>query len=220
MKNKDKLGMKLLFYFGGLLVMALGVIISSKANLGVPPSSSIAYTMDVCFGIPIGVATVPFFAVLVLLQILLLRKNYKLINLLQLPVGIVFGIFLTSFQKLFTGIPTPDNFLLKLVMLLISTVFVAAGLFLYISPGFITLAPDGFILAVATVTKKKYHDVKIVFDVSMVTVSMITCLLVIHSLGSVGIGTVISAVIIGYEIKLMTKFFGKQRDELLGLDAK
>jgi len=52
----------------------------------------------------------------------------------------------------------------------------------------------------------------------MVVISGITCLVVMKELGSVGIGTIIAAVLVGNEVKLMIKFFGKRRDQILGVN--
>ena len=54
------------------------------------------------------------------------------------------------------------------------------------------------------------------FDCTMVLVSAVTCLAVLHNLGSVGIGTIIAAVLAGTVVGIITKAFGKQRDKILG----
>ena len=205
-----------MFYFGGLAVMAFGVMISVISDLGVTPITSLPYTMTVVSGMEFGLATMLFSVLMVLLQILVLRKKYQLINLLQLPIGLLFGGFLTLCGLLTAGIPTPDSFVLKILLMLISTVFVAIGVFLYVSPGFVPLPPEGFIIAVSLVLKKKFSSVKVVSDVTMVSISLITCLLLVHSLGSVGIGTVVAAILVGNEVKLLTKIFGAKRDAVLG----
>ena len=82
---KTKFAVKLLFYFGGLIVMTLGVVISVKSDLGVTPISSIPYTMTVVWGMDLGIATMIFSVFMVLLQVLILRRRFKPINLLQLP---------------------------------------------------------------------------------------------------------------------------------------
>ena len=216
MFGKEKFGVKLLFYFGGLAVMAFGVMISVISDLGVTPITSLPYTMTVVSGMEFGLATMLFSVLMVLLQILVLRKKYQLINLLQLPIGLLFGGFLTLCGLLTAGIPTPDSFVLKILLMLISTVFVAIGVFLYVSPGFVPLPPEGFIIAVSRVLKKKFSSVKVVSDVTMVSISLITCLLLVHSLGSVGIGTVVAAILVGNEVKLLTKILGAKRDAVLG----
>ena len=64
-------------YFIGLFIMTTGVALSVKSNLGVSPVSSIPYTITCVWGIEMGKATILFHIVLVILQILLLRKNFK-----------------------------------------------------------------------------------------------------------------------------------------------
>ena len=72
----SKLGIRLLYYFGGFFVMTIGIALSVKSNLGVSPVSSIPYTMTCVWGIEMGKATILFHIVLVLIQILLLRRNF------------------------------------------------------------------------------------------------------------------------------------------------
>ena len=54
-----------------------------------------------------------------------------------------------------------------------------------------------------------------IFDISMVIISFAVCMICIGSLGSVGAGTIIAAVLVGLELKLITKLFGRYRDKLL-----
>jgi len=220
MKKSKKICRKLLFYFGGLIIMTFGVAISVKSDLGVTPISSIPYTMTVVYGMDLGIATMIFSVLMVLLQIVLLRKQYKIVNMLQIPVGIMFGAFLTLSGKAMNYLPNPEYFSLKLILMLISTVFVAVGVFLYVPAGFIPLAPEGFLLALSKITKLKFSTVKVISDVSMVIISLVTCLIAIHSLGSVGIGTIVAALLVGNEVKLMTKICGKSRDKMLGANSE
>ena len=75
MKWKDRVGIRLVAYLVGLFIMTAGIAVSVKSNLGVSPVSSIPYTITCVFGMEMGNATILFHVVLVLLQILLLRKN-------------------------------------------------------------------------------------------------------------------------------------------------
>lgn len=209
--QKKFLGRRLLFYFAGLFIMTFGVVLSVKSDMGVTPISSIPYTMTVVAGIDLGLATIIFSIAVVILQILILRRDYRPINLLQIPVGIVFGAFLTLCGDIMAPIPNPDNYLVQFLLMLASTVFVALGVFLYVPANFVPLAPEGFILAVSTVSKKEFSVVKILSDISMVIISLVVCLVMVHSLGSVGIGTVVAALLVGTEVKWMTKHLQRVR---------
>lgn len=203
-------------YFVGLFIMTIGIALSVKSNLGVSPVSSIPYTMTCVWGIEMGKATIIFHAALVLIQILILRKRFKPINLLQVVVGIVFGYFTTFCNYLATFLPSTDNIAMRIVLMLVSTVFIAVGIFFYLPANLIPLAGEGVMQAVSDVTKIEFSKVKMGFDCSMVIISVITCLICIHSLGSVGVGTVIAAFLVGFNLGRVNKAFGAKRDKLLG----
>ena len=203
-------------YFVGLFIMTIGIALSVKSNLGVSPVSSIPYTMTCVWGIEMGKATIIFHAALVLIQILILRKRFRPINLLQVVVGIVFGYFTTFCNYLATYLPSTDNMVMRIVLMLVSTVFIAVGIFFYLPADLIPLAGEGVMQAVSDVTKIEFSKVKIGFDCSMVVISVITCLICIHSLGSVGVGTVIAAFLVGFNLGRVNKAFGARRDKLLG----
>ena len=217
MKQNQYLGIRLVFYIVGLFIMTVGVALSVKSDFGVSPVSSIPYTMTCVAGIELGKATIIFSAVMLLAQIVLLRKNFKIINLLQLPVCILFGLCMTFCSNLVMSLPPIENLALRLLLMLFSTVVVAVGVFMYVPAGFVPLAPEGAMLAVSQLTRAKFGNVKLVFDISMVVISGAVCLAVLKELGSVGIGTITAAVLVGNEIKFLGRHFGAARDRILGI---
>ena len=100
-------------------------------------------------------------------------------------------------------------------MMLISTVFIAFGIFLYLPADVMPLAGEGIMKAISDTTHIEFFKVKIAFDVSMVAISTVVCLIMIHGLGSVGIGTIIAALLVGTALGVITKLFGEKRDLLL-----
>lgn len=212
MKN---LKIRLPMYFIGLFIMTVGIAFSVRSDLGVSPVSSPPYTLTVVWNVEMGLATFLFHVVLVLLQILLLRRKYKPKNLLQLAVGVVFGLFTTFCNGLVMMIPMPDSLPFRIIMLAVSIVIVAIGIFLYVPADIMLLAGEGTMLAISQVTGFKFSNVKIGFDVSASVISLVICLITVHSPGSVGIGTVVSAVLTGAALGVITKFFGEKRDKLL-----
>jgi uncharacterized membrane protein YczE len=145
-----------------------------------------------------GKATILFHCVLVILQILILRRRFKIKNLLQIPVGIVFGYFTTFCNWCVSFLPSPENIAIRIVMVLISTVIVAIGITLYLPADIMPLAGEGTMQAVSDVTGIIFSKVKIGFDVSMVIISLVTCLIALRSMGSVGLGTIIAAFLVGF----------------------
>ena len=66
----------------GLLIMAFGVGFSIKGNLGTSPISSLPYVTGQISGLTVGTTTIVMHCVLILLQILILRKRYEWVQLL------------------------------------------------------------------------------------------------------------------------------------------
>lgn len=219
MEQKRTMANRLICYFVGLFIMTAGIAISVKSNLGVSPVSSIPYTITRCWGIEMGKATILFHCVLVLLQIILLRKKFKIKSLLQIPVGIIFGYFTTFCNYLMTFAPTTDNFVIRICMILISVVLVAVGIFFYLPANIMPLAGEGVMQAVSEISGIEFPKVKVAFDISMVAISLITCLIVLHSLGSVGLGTVIAAVLVGVVLGRITKLWELYKQRKLGGSA-
>lgn len=213
--KEENLAMRLSMYFGGLFIMTLGIAMSVKSNLGVSPVSSIPYTVTCIFGMEMGRATIVFHAALVLLQILILRRNFKLKNLLQVAVGIIFGYFTTFSNYLFTYLPTPESIVIRLIMMLVSAFLIAVGIFFYLPADIVPLAGEGTMKAISDTANIEFSKVKICFDISMVLISLISCLAVLHRTGSVGVGTVIAAVLVGALLGVINRHFSSRRDALL-----
>lgn len=208
---KSNLLQRLGFYLLGLFIMTIGVSLSVKSALGVSPISSIPYTMTVVWGIEMGKATILMHTAFVLIQILLLRRRFELRQLFQILVGVIFGYFTTFCNWLMTILPNPIGLFPQLTMSLLSIVLIATGIFFYLPANLIPLAGEGIMSAIATITGGKFSTVKIMTDCSMVLLSAITCLVLLGQLGSVGLGTIIAALLVGSVLKLWMHFAGKWR---------
>lgn len=217
MCKEKNIKIRLISYFIGLFIMTLGVSMSVKSNLGVSPVSSIPYTITCIFGLEMGKATILFHAVLVLLQVLILRRSFQLRNLLQVLAGIVFGYFTTFSNYLFSFLPTPEKLAPRLLMMLGSTILIAIGIFFYLPADIMPLAGEGAMNAISKVSNIAFSHVKIAFDVMMVTVSLTACLIALHTLGSVGVGTIAAAILVGTILGIINRRFGTRRDILLGI---
>lgn len=214
METTSNKRIRLTFYFVGLFIMTLGIVTAAKSGLGVPPIGTIPYSGTVVWGIDLGLASIIFSIIVVGLQMLILRDNYKQL-LWQIPVSIVFGLFLTFSGELLNIFPNPTAILSQTLLMLLSTVLVAFGIFLYIPANYIPQPPEGLVLAITAASKAKFPMVKILSDVAMVLISLAICMSTIHKFGSIGIGTFVAAVLVGIEIKVLTRLLGAYRDNML-----
>lgn len=116
--------------------------------------------------------------------------------------------------------PNPESFALRVGFALFSVLFVAVGIFLYMPANVMPLAGEGAMMAVSKVSGIKFHKVKIGFDVSMVSISLVVCAVLLHSFGSVGLGTVLAAVLVGIVLGFINRCFGPWRDSLLSREGE
>ena len=127
-KEMNKLKRYLLFLIG-LFINSLGVSLVTKASLGTSPISSIPYVLSLKFPPTLGNFTIIFSILLILLQILILRKNFKIENILQIPVSIAFGYFIDLTMYLFFWV-NPGNYAMKLAALLAGCIVLGFGVYL------------------------------------------------------------------------------------------
>lgn len=200
--------------------MTIGVSFSIKSNLGVSPVSSIPYTITLLAGLEMGKATILFHIVLILLQIIILGKDFKKKNINQLVVAIVFGYFTTFSNDLMTFLPTTENYAFRLMYLFLSIIFVAIGIFLYLPSDIVPLAGEGAMQAVSQKNEIAFPSVKVGFDISMVLISAITCWFLLDRLGSVGFGTILSAILVGIVLNFIMKLFENRLKSFLYDDFK
>lgn len=98
----------------------------TKASLGTSPISSIPYVLSLNFPLTLGNFTIIFSVFLILLQILILRKNFKLENILQIPVSIAFGYFIDLTMHLLFWVD-PQNYAVKIIALLAGCIVLGFG---------------------------------------------------------------------------------------------
>ena len=203
--RSDHLPRRCLLLVFGLVVMAYGVSLSIKAGLGTSPISSLPYTVSQLTPLTVGTATIAMHCTLILLQILLLRRDYRPVQLLQLPVALLFGsltdLTLMSLQAL-----NPSTYIEQWICCLLGILLVGFGVSCEVNADVIPLAGEGFILAVCRAFSRPFPPVKIGFDCTLVALA---CLLGFACRGElVGVreGTVVAALLVGLVSRQVTKW--------------
>ena len=192
----------------GLFILAFGVAFSIKGDLGTSPISSLPYVAGEISGLTVGTTTILLHCTLILLQILILRKQYDWIQLLQLPVAFIFG-FMTDFSVWVVDGLTPTDYGQKWLLCGIGIVLVAIGVSFEVVAEVVTLAGEGFVLAVCKASRIKFVTMKIIFDVVLVAIACILSLIFLHGIYGVREGTVAAALLVGAISRQLNKPLGK-----------
>ncbi len=208
MSRKEKLLRYGLFVIG-LFFIALGIAFTVRANLGISPISSVPKVMSEKFSsLTFGTWAFIWNCVFLSGQILILRKKFKLIQMLQLPLSVLFGIFSDLGLEIVKLIPN-SSYILKFVLLIIGVMVLGFGVTLSVKANIILNAPEAFAKVVADTTQKQFSTMKVAMDVTCVIISAALSFLFFQKLGAIGIGTIITALLVGTSVKMYLFIFKK-----------
>ena len=193
-----------LIFLVGLFVNSLGVSLITKANLGTSPISSIPYVLSLNFPFTLGNFTIFFSIFLIVLQLIILRKNFKLEHILQIPVSIIFGYFIDLTMILFFWV-NPEAYIMKIVYLLIGCLILGVGVYMEVLADVVMLPGESFVRAIVLTWKTNFGTTKICFDVSMSVIAVVLSFVFAGRLSGVREGTVIAALLVGFIARLIGK---------------
>lgn len=211
--KKKELFLRYIVLIIGLLFSAFGVALAKQAELGVTPISSVANIMSYKFtALSLGSWLIIWNCTLIAGQIILLRKNFRLIQLLQIPLSFIFGWFTDLGLWCVSVIPT-DIYIVRLAMVFAGIIVLAFGISLSVAAGVIMNSGEAFVKAISDVSGKNFGNIKIGFDIGCVLTSVLLSL-IFFKMKIIGTreGTVISAVLTG----IVVKFFNKKLGEPVG----
>lgn len=193
-----------LIFLVGLFVNSLGVSLITKANLGTSPISSIPYVLSLNFPFTLGNFTIFFSIFLIALQLIILRKNFKLEHILQIPVSIIFGYFIDLTMILFSWV-NPEAYIMKIVYLLMGCLILGVGVYMEVLADVVMLPGESFVRAIVLTWKTNFGTTKICFDVSMSVIAAVLSFVFAGRLAGVREGTVIAALLVGFIARLIGK---------------
>lgn len=215
MSTKETAKRYTLFIFS-LFFAATGVAVTKHGELGVSPISSVANILSCKYtALSLGWWLIIWNCVLILGQIVIRRKEFELVQLLQIPLSFLFGYF-TDFGMWCVSFIPADVYIVRLLCVIGGVVILGFGISLAVIANVIMNSGEAFVKAVSDKSGKEFGNIKIAFDVICVILSLL--LSVIFFQGEiVGTreGTVISALLTGVVVKLFTKVLKTPVEKIL-----
>lgn len=205
----------ILFIFS-LFVAALGVAVTKRGDLGVSPISSVANVLSMKFTVlSLGNWLILWNCILIAGQIVLLRKNFQWIELLQIPLSFLFGYFTDFGMWLAARIPTP-HYAVQVALVILGTVILGFGISLSVIANVIMNSGEAFVKALSGALKMDFGTVKIGFDICCVLLAILLSLLFFHgTIQGTREGTVIAALCTGLVVKFFRRLTEKPLQKLL-----
>lgn len=193
---KQSLLLRGLLFITGLFIMAIGVDLSVKANLGVSPISSLPYVYSLKFALTLGQTTIILHFLLVFLQMLLLGKNYQWVQLIQIPIGLLFGCFIDVAMPLVAWV-APVHYVAAVLYCLLSCAVVGLGVFLEVKARLTYLAGEGAAVAISRRFGFEFGKSKIGVDSSLVLIALVSSLIFLGKVLGIREGTIAAALLVG-----------------------
>lgn len=212
MMSKAEIAKRYVLFMISLFFAALGVALTKHGELGVSPISSVANVMSCKFSsFSLGTWLIIWNCILIGGQMIILRKNFQVIQLLQIPLSFLFGWF-TDFGMWMVSFIPANVYPVRIAMVVTGIVILGFGISLSVIANVIMNSGEAFVKAVSGMVNKEFGNVKIAFDVFCVILSLILSL-IFFDFTIVGTreGTILSAVLTGVVVKF---FCSRMREPL------
>ncbi|MBQ9890477.1 MAG: YitT family protein [Firmicutes bacterium] len=214
-------GKRIILYLLGLFVVALGIRLTLIAQLGTGSSTAFAWAMSKTVGLSVAFWVFVVNALCVVVQIIILKKDFKPIQLLQLAVSFIFSLFIAYVDPLVRWWQ-PHSYPERVIQLIVAIMVQALGIFFVVKAKLITMPIESMNLVIMQKTGwGKLGTYKILFDAFWFVLALLISLVVTLKagnftwdgfLGLAGIreGTVLQVLLIGAFINIYDRLFGKK----------
>ena len=125
-EKQKKWILRIALYLIGIMVLALGITLNTKTNLGVSPIISMPYAVAQIFGYETGTAVFVAYLIFIVLQIVLLKGKFPPFQLLQVAASYLTSAFITIFDRI---LPAPDQMGMRLLVLGLASILTGIGVF-------------------------------------------------------------------------------------------
>ena len=204
--NWERFPRRVVQYFGGLVVMAMGVVLMKRVDLGISPITAVPAAISAITPFTLGNMTTFLHAVCVVGQILIVRR-VTLKSILTMLVGVPFGYIIDGLMLLFD--PGPLTWGLRIPLLAVGLALSGLGVQLVVSSDLMLPAPDELSHTISQVYHKKLSNVKIISDAIYVAIAVAVDLIFSRRVFTVGVGTVLSVLLVGRFVGWFGKLFPK-----------
>ena len=184
-----------------VLINSLGVVLMLYSGSGISAISSVPYAFSEVFNkISLGTWTYIFQGLLVL-SLMIMRKKFVAPYLFSFVVGFAFSEMLDLYESEINILPTAMGF--RVLYFVISYLLICFGIALSNRCGLPIIPTDLFPRELSDITKFKYSQIKVSFDVTCLAVTGLMTGIIFGHLDGLGIGTILAAFTMGKVIGLI-----------------
>lgn len=194
-----------------LFLMTFGVALCVRSSMGssvissLPMSFAMAGADRLVPALTIGTYTNMMNMLLVVAQLLVLRRRFEPVQLFQLLIGFVFGA-LIDLNMYLTSFVSYDTLPVQIAAQLAGCTVMALGISAEVRCGSVTMPGEGIQVAVCKVTGRPFAKVKITIDTLLVALAVISSFIFWGEWrwSIIGPGTLFAMFYVGYMVKVIS----------------
>jgi uncharacterized membrane protein YczE len=191
----------LFLVIAGSIIMGGGIAFEAKSKFGLDALSLFNEGMGKLLGVPLGTASQ---LVVVSIIVILFFIDKKRVGIGSVANGVLVGASANFFIPIVNQLN--ENFLLRVIMLIIGILLVSIGIGIYVSAGLGEGGFDAWMMFAADKLKKEVRFVRIIMDICLVAIGTLLG-------GSIGLGTLIATLSYGPIIQFTLNMMNRLRKQ-------
>ncbi len=191
---------RVVLYVISLAVLALGITLNTKTQLGVSCIVSVPYCVSQLLALPLGLTTFVYYLLLILLQKLLLGKDFLPLQYMQFLASLLTSLFIQGWDML---LPLFSPMWLRIAALVLGIVITALGASLSLALDIVPNPADGLAHAVGKKLRRNVGLGKNLIDLVSIAVSLALGLIFAGRVLGIGPGTVCAMLLTGRVMALV-----------------
>lgn len=187
----------------GFIIVGIGAAFTIKANIGMGAYDAVAKSIADIVHMKIGTMAMIINSSCVVGQLIILKKEFKPVQILQVPLSVLLG---TVINFVYYNLLTFEfnSFVGGIIMYVLATFVIAFGVAIVMAVNEVTLALEGFCLALTRIIHKDFSQLRQYAD--FISLGIVVVLTLCFKLQwSIGLGTIIGAIIFGPIIGIYMK---------------
>ena len=215
--KKQRFLVRIAFYVIGMLLLALGLTLNAKTQLGVAPVASLPYTVSLILDMNYGNVIFASYLLFVGVELLIIPKGRRALALMQIPFSLLFTRLINVFEVFldFQIASTALNFL----YLLAAIALIGIGAALTMSLKLVPNPVDGLVLELAEYFHQKLGLTKNIFDFTNALIAFVLGWIVGTPLLGVGVGTILCAFGVGRVFAIFNRYLQPWVQKQAGISA-
>lgn len=202
--EKQSFFISMIYLLLSIILMGLGINLVAHANLGTSALTSIPLVMNELVPLSFGELTMIFNIILVISQVILLGKSFPLLQYFQLIVSFVLGVSVDFWGPMIQNLGL-NHFLWQLIAVVIGCFIIALSITIQLKADLVNNPGEGIVKVIALRFNTEFSKVKVPLDLAYVLIAVILSWFTLGRIVGVGIGTLVSAVLVGYFMRIIQK---------------